>query len=119
MPQSLNANRQTFAGVLQAWAVAKSVEEPATPTRFYATDFTADDKTRAAHNERQQGGRKTGTAKAILLSEVSFMRWTDEAEIMIATFGETTVGMKSGKTVRQYWQRSGGQWKIIHEAVVG
>ena len=116
-PQSLEPDRQVFASVLQAWTRAKSDADPSLVMRFYASDFSADDKTLAAQAERQRAGKKQGGG--IQLSDVSFMRWTDEAEIMIATFGEVTSGIKGGKTTRQYWQRRNGQWQIIYEAVVG
>jgi len=36
-------------------------------------------------------------------------RWTDEAEIMVATFVEIIVGIKGRRTIRRCGQRSGGQ----------
>ena len=118
-PPSLQADKQAFAGVLQAWAKAKSEADPSLVMRFYAADFSADDKTLAAQAERQRPDKKRDAARAVQLSDVSFMRWTDEAEIMIATFGEVATGIKGGKTIRQYWQRRSGQWQVIYEAVVG
>lgn len=118
-PSSLEADRLAFAGVLQAWTQAKSQADPAPEMRFYASDFSADDKTLSAQAGRQRGVAKREAARAVQLSDVSFMRWTDEAEIMIATFGEVAAGVKGGKTVRQYWQRRNGQWQIIYEAVLG
>lgn len=115
--QSLEPDRNVFASVLQAWTLAKSDADPSLVMRFYANDFSADDKTLAAQAERQRAGKTI--SRAIKLSDVSFMRWTDEAEIMIATFGEVTSGIKGGKITRQYWQRRNGQWQIIYEAVVG
>ena len=119
LPPSLQTDRLAFAGVLQAWARAKSEADPALITRFYAADFSADEKTLAAFAERQRPTPKRDAARAVQLSDVSFMRWTDEAEFMIATFGEVIAGVKGGKTIRQYWQRRSGQWQIIYEAVVG
>ena len=119
LPPSLETDRLAFAGVLQAWARAKSEVNPALITPFYASDFSADEKTLAALAERQRPTQKPGAARAVQLSDVSFIRWTDEAEFMIATFGEVVAGVKGGKTIRQYWQRRSGQWQIIYEAVVG
>ena len=118
-PASLAADKLVFAAVLQAWTQAKSQADPALAMRFYASDFSADDKTIAAQAARLQPGKKSEAAHAIELHDVSFMRWTDEAEIMIATFGEVTAGIKGGKIIRQYWQRRSGQWQIIYEAVIG
>ena len=119
LPPSLETDRLAFAGVLQAWVQAKSAAEPALINRFYAADFSADEKTLAALAERQRPAQKRDAARAVQLSDVSFIRWTDEAEFMIATFGEVVTGVKGGKNIRQYWQRRNGQWQIIYEAVIG
>lgn len=119
MPPSLEADRLAFVGVLQAWAQAKSGVDLALINRFYAADFSADEKTLAALAERQRPAPKRDAVRAVQLSDVSFIRWTDEAEFMIATFGEVVAGVKGGKNIRQYWQRRNGQWQIIYEAVIG
>jgi hypothetical protein len=57
--------------------------------------------------------------KPIQLNDVSLIRWTDEAEILVATFGELVQGERTGRTVRQYWQKRSEAWKIIYEGVLG
>ena len=47
------------------------------------------------------------------------IRWTDDAEILVATFGELVKGERTGRTLRQYWQKRADTWKIIDEGVVG
>ena len=117
--QSLSAEKKEFSDVLQAWAKATSNPDARQLKRFYAANFTSDEKTLAAragpvrHVTAQKGPGATR------LIEVSYLRWTDESDFMIATFGEVTEGAKGGRTIRQYWQRQGQQWQIIYEAVVG
>lgn len=118
MPQSVDVDKKAFADILQAWAKSKSEMEPMHVRRFYAADFTADEKTRASHAARMRADAQQ-KLRNIQLNDVSFMRWTDESEFMVATFGVVQADVKRGKTLRQYWQRQSGQWKIIYEGVVG
>ena len=57
--------------------------------------------------------------RAVQLNDVSLIRWIDEADTMVATFGEVLEGEKTGRTVRQYWQRRNNAWKIIYEGAIG
>ena len=53
------------------------------------------------------------------IKDVSFLRWSDTSDTMVATFGELAPGQSNGRTVRQYWSREpGGSWKIFFEAVI-
>lgn len=118
-PSQLVAEKQMFIDTLKTWAQAKKDGQAADLLRFYAHDFNADGKdlaqfARGLRTELQKlGGR------AVQLSDMSLIRWTDEAEILVATFGEVVAGERSGRTVRQYWQRRGQVWKIIYEGVAG
>jgi hypothetical protein len=86
---------------------------------FYAADFTADEKTQAVHAALKRGKPAAGKARDTRLSDISLLRWTDEAEVLVSTFGEWVPGERSGRTIRQYWERRKGQWKIVYEGVVG
>jgi L,D-transpeptidase YnhG len=50
---------------------------------------------------------------------VSYMRWIDQADTMVVTFGEVASGTRAGAVKRQYWVRQGPQWKIFFEGVIG
>ena len=62
--------------------------------------------------QKTQGG-------TIQLKDVSYLRWTDSADTMVATFGEVVDGARTGTVKRQYWIRRGTQWKIFFEGVIG
>ena len=57
--------------------------------------------------------------RAIVLKDLSFLRWTDATDTMVVTFGEVADGTRTGPTKRQYWERQGSQWKIFFEGVIG
>ena len=57
-------------------------------------------------------------SRPTLLKDVSLIRWTDDADTLVATFGEIVQGEKVGRTVRQYWQKRANGWQIIYEGEV-
>lgn len=117
--QSLAVERKSFEDMLQSWATAKTSGEFYRLTGFYAPDFTADDKTLVTQAQlktpKQPGTRMFKTR----LSDISLLRSTGDSDILVATFGVVDAGEKSGRTVRQYWERRNNQWKIVYEGVVG
>ena len=118
-PVELQRERQQLNGTLQSWAAAKSSGSANELMRYYASDFSADGKDRAAFGESVQAEIAKLGKKIIQLNDVSLIRWTDDAEILVATFGELVQGERTGRTVRQYWQKRTDAWKIIYEGVVG
>ena len=117
-PAALTAEKKSGESAIRAWGQAKSTGNVRQFMDFYAADFTADEKTRALHSDYKT---QTPTARSrdVRLSEMSLLRWSDEAEVMVATFSEVAAGEKRGRVVRQYWERRSGTWKIVYEGVVG
>jgi L,D-transpeptidase YnhG len=114
MPEKAEAE-----SLLTSWALAKASNDAGRLMGFYAADFTADEKTLRAHAMLKQGKPTGAKARETRLSDISLLRWTDEADVLISTFGELVLGEKNGRTIRQYWERRKGQWKIVYEGVVG
>jgi murein L,D-transpeptidase YafK len=114
-----SSERQAFSDTLQTWARAKKPGEESSLLKFYASDFSAEGRDLGQFS----AGLRAEVAKlgnrAVQLNDVSLIRWTDEADTMVATFGEVLAGDKTGRTVRQYWQRRNNVWKIIYEGAVG
>lgn len=104
-PSSLSEDKKQFTDTLQTWAQTKKSGSEAEFLKFYANDFSADDKdlTKFGAGLRSELSKLGG--EPVQLSDVSLIRWSDEAEIMVATFGEVVMDARSGCTVRQYWQR--------------
>lgn len=117
-PANLVGERQTFANTLQTWAKAKQSGKEGELLKYYANDFAADGKDLTQFSQVLRAELAKLRERSIQLSDVSLIRWADEAEVMVATFGEVAEGEKSGRTVRQYWQLRNNAWKIIFEGVV-
>lgn len=117
-PANLVSEKQTFAATLQTWAKAKQSGKESELLKYYANDFAADGKDLIQFSLGLRAELAKLGDKSVQLSDVSLIRWADEAEVMVATFGEVAEGQKSGRTVRQYWQLRNKTWKIIYEGVI-
>ena len=144
-PAALKSEASTFQAALQNWHSAKSSGDMPRLASLYAPDFSSRSKNRdqwlanlqAEIEKQQKQAKKEKTAepdkrdKNLLLAsmpasrfqteikDVSFLRWSDTSDTMVATFGELAPGQSNGRTVRQYWSREpGGSWKIFFEAVI-
>lgn len=118
-PHSVQAERKPFEDALAAWRSAKSSGDIDQLLGFYTPDFNSFGKSLAEWTPalRHEVDRVRG--KPIELKDLSFLRWTDNADTMVVTFGEVALGERSGPTKRQYWIRQGGTWKIFFEGIIG
>lgn len=117
-PDKLAGQKQKFSETLQTWASAKKSGRENEFLRFYASDFGAEGKDLAKFSVSLRVELKKAGNKPVSLKDISLIRWTDEADTMVATFGEIADGEKVGRTVRQYWQHRPGGWKIVYEGRV-
>jgi L,D-transpeptidase YnhG len=118
-PQNVETDSRRFADVLQAWRAAKASGDLERMAAFYTPDFTVNGKTLADWKPIWQVELGRARGKDIQLKDLSYLRWTDSADTMVVTFGEVAVGARTGPVKRQYWVRTGAQWKIFFEGVIG
>ena len=118
-PQSLAADGAAFEGVLKAWADDKSSGDMTRLLRWYAPEFNSNGKTLTDWTAALQIELKKTNGRGVQLKDVSYLRWKDTSDTMVVTFAELTRGTVSGVVKRQYWSRSGSQWKIFFEGVIG
>lgn len=118
LPSNLTNQKQVFADMLQTWASSKRRERESEFLRFYATDFGVADMDLNKFSESLKADLKRTDNRPVTIKDISLIRWTDEADTMVATFGEVRDGDAVGRTIRQYWQRRSSGWKIIYEGVV-
>lgn len=113
--QSLVREQVSMETLLEAWSRAKSSGNLATLANFYAPDFSADGRNLMAHQAFLSAdvGRLRG--RPLTIKDVSILAWSDDAEIRVLTFAEVPAGARSGKQMRQYWERRAGAWKIVYE----
>lgn len=118
-PHSVQAERKPFEEALAAWRSAKSSGDIEQLLRFYTPDFNSFGKSLAEWTPALRSEVDKVRGKPIELKDLSYLRWTDNADTMVVTFGEVTTGERSGPTKRQYWIRQGGVWKIFFEGIIG
>jgi L,D-transpeptidase YnhG len=120
VPQaSVQSENRHFNDVLQAWRNAKASGDINRLLAFYTPDFNVNGKSIADWMPvmKVELGKMRG--RDIELKDLSLLRWTDNAETMVVTFGEVATGSRTGPVKRQYWVRQGPQWKIFFEGVIG
>ena len=118
-PQTIKADSKPFEDALQAWHTAKSSGDITRVASWYTSDFTSNGKTLAEWTPALRTEMDKLAGRPVLLKDVSYLRWTDATDTMVVTFAELAQGAKVGRVKRQYWSRSGSQWKIFYEGVIG
>lgn len=118
-PQSARAQGKPFEETLMAWTHAKSSGNVDRLLSFYTPDFNSNGKTLSEWLPSLSSEVRKLQGRPIALKDVSMLRWTDAADTMVVTFGEVPDGVRTGTTKRQYWIRTGSQWKIFFEGVIG
>lgn len=117
---SVQAERNAFEAVLNAWRTAKSQGDMARLTGFYAPDFQSyRQKPLSEWTTVLQAESRALKGREIQLKDKSYLRWTDATDTMVVTFGEVAEGARTGPVKRQYWKRKGQQWQIFFEGVIG
>lgn len=119
-PQSVQAQRQSFDAVLNAWRSAKSGGDMKRLMGFYAPDFQSYRKKPLDEwSQVLQAETLALKGRELQLKDKSYLRWTDSSDTMVVTFGEVAEGARTGPVKRQYWTRRGQQWQIFFEGVIG
>jgi L,D-transpeptidase YnhG len=118
-PMSVRADSKPFEDALAGWQKAKSSGNLNQVLSFYSTDFKSNGRTLTEWSPSLRRELDKSQGRTIQLKDLSFLRWTDASDTMVVTFGEVTDGARSGPTKRQYWSRSGSQWKIFYEGIIG
>ena len=57
-------------------------------------------------------------AHATADEDLSMLRWRDQDDTMVVTFGEVAAGQSRGVTKRQYWVREQDRWTIFFEGTI-
>ena len=118
-PTGVQPDTRRFNDVLQAWRSAKASGDLERMLSFYTPDFTLNGRSLADSTPLLKVELGRGRGREIELKDLSVLRWTDNADTMVVTFGEVPTGARSGPVKRQYWVRQGPHWKIFFEGVIG
>ena len=118
-PATMQVERETFEQSLQAWRAAKSGGDLNAVLAHYTSDFSSYGKSLAEWTPSLRTELARLKGREIDLKDLSVLHWKDGADTMVVTFGEVADGARTGATRRQYWMRTGAQWKIFFEGVIG
>ncbi|MFI4926274.1 MAG: L,D-transpeptidase family protein [Burkholderiales bacterium] len=118
-PASVQAENRHFTDVLQAWRNAKASGDVNRLLAFYTPDFNVNGKSLSDWTGLMKVELGKMRGRDIEMKDLSLLRWTDNADTMVVTFGEVPAGSRTGPVKRQYWVRQGPQWKIFFEGVIG
>jgi L,D-transpeptidase YnhG len=118
-PVSVQPDSRRFADTLQAWRSAKVAGDLDRLLTFYSPDFSGSGKTLAEWTPALRMEIDKAHGRDVLLKDLSYLHWTDNADTMVVTFDEVVAGARGGPVKRQYWVRQGAMWKIFFEGVIG
>lgn len=117
-PSAALAEGRGFEETLLAWRNAKTAGDVEQVLRFYTPDFSSNGKNLVQWTPTLKSEMQKMQGRTLQLKDVSYLRWTDSADTMVATFGEVPEGLRSGTTKRQYWIHQEGRWKIFYEGTL-
>jgi murein L,D-transpeptidase YafK len=117
-PEALNAEREGFQTTLAHWRTLKSAGDLAKLQQLYSPRFENQGQTLAEWWPRVEDEVKAKGDRAMQVKDLSVLRWLDQDDTLVVTFGEVAEGVRRGVTKRQYWMREDNQWKIIFEGAV-
>lgn len=117
-PEALDAERSGFEATLTNWRALKSAGDLLQLQQLYSARFDNQGQTLADWWPRVEGEVKAKGDRALQVKDLSVLRWRDQDDTLVVTFGEVADGQRRGVTKRQYWMRENDQWKIIFEGPV-
>lgn len=117
-PEALDAERSGFEATLANWRALKSAGDLRQLQQLYSARFDNQGQTLADWWPRVEGEVKAKGDRALQVKDLSVLRWRDQDDTLVVTFGEVAEGQRRGVTKRQYWMRENDQWKIIFEGAV-
>ena len=117
--RALNDERGETQALLERWRTARSGTRADTLAPFYSTQFQSGSQDLSQYLANLQRELDAARGKGIEMKDVSVLYWKHKSEVMVVTFGEVRAGQAGGPTLRQYWGKESGQWKIFFEGIVG
>ena len=117
-PDALASEREQFETVLDAWRRARSEGKLDDLKGFYSTRFLNQGRDLAQWWPRVEGELRTNGARELKIKDLSVLRWNDQEDTMVVTFGEVAAGQNRGVTRRQYWVREQDRWTIFFEGTI-
>ena len=120
-PDQWEAERDAFLSALNKWKVDWESLDTGRYLSNYSRNFRSSNKDYAswsASKQRVNSGKKW---VKVGLKDVSLFEYPGERDLVMVSFQQEYRSNNMSKTTfkRQFWAREGGQWRIVHETVVG
>lgn len=117
-PETLAGDRSQFEAVLESWRQARSAADASGLKGFYSSRFMNQGRDLAQWWPRIESELRSSGSREIQLKDVSVLRWRDQEDTLVVTFGEVPAGQSRGVTKRQYWTREQDRWTIFFEGTI-
>ncbi|WP_297650782.1 L,D-transpeptidase [Hydrogenophaga sp.] len=117
-PDALAREREQFETVLDAWRRARGDGNLAELKGFYSERFASQGRDLAQWWPRVEDELRASKPRDLQIKDLSVLRWRDQEDTMVVTFGEVPAGRSRGVTKRQYWVREQDRWTIFFEGTI-
>lgn len=117
-PDALAEDREQFQSVLEAWRQTRSAGKPSELKAFYSSRFIHQGRDLAQWWPRVEAELRANGSRELQMKDLSVLRWRDQDDTMVVTFGEVATGQTRGVTKRQYWVREQDRWAIFFEGTI-
>lgn len=117
-PETLASERTQFEAVLEAWRQTRSAGQIAELKTFYSSRFMNQGRDLAQWWPRVESELRANGSRELQMKDLSMLRWRDQDDVMVVTFGEVAAGQSRGVTKRQYWVREQDRWTIFFEGTI-
>ena len=119
-PGRWEAERDAFLAAFRKW---KSDWESLDANRYlshYSRNFRSERRDFAAWSARKRQVTSGKTWIKVGVSEVSLFEYPGSRDLMMISFEQDyrSNNLSNRTSKRQFWSREGGEWRIVHEAVV-
>jgi murein L,D-transpeptidase YafK len=120
-PDQWEAEREQFLAALNKWKVDWESLDTNRYLSNYSRNFRSANKDYASWSTSKQRVNSGKKWVKVGLKDVSLFEYPGERDLIMVSFQQDYRSNNMSKTTfkRQFWAREGGQWRIVHETVVG
>ncbi|MGV3726771.1 L,D-transpeptidase family protein [Hydrogenophaga sp.] len=117
-PDALAGDLAQFEAVLAAWRQTRGAGNLDELKTFYSQRFMSQGRDLAQWWPRVETELRANGSRELQMKDLSVLRWRDQEDTMVVTFGEVAAGQSRGVTKRQYWVREQDRWTIFFEGTI-
>ncbi len=112
-----NKERRALSGAIEHWRRDWESRDTDAYLKHYARGFKGDGMTFSQWSERKRAVNAGKSWIKVALLNTSMFRYPGREELVVVTFDQDYKSSNLSNTMkkRTYWQKEGGQWKIIDE----